>query len=70
VIQKSNDDVTDDTIAAPIKIWLAHAKERLARQNHDQNHNQEKINHMKIIKNEISIFISSFFEGFCGYIQE
>jgi len=41
VIRKSHADATDDTIAAPIKIWLAHAKERLARQN-NQNHNQEE----------------------------
>jgi len=40
VIRKSHADATDDTIAAPMKIWLAHAKERLARQN--QNHNQEE----------------------------
>jgi len=42
VIRKSHADATDDTIAAPIKIWLAHAKERLARQNQNQNHNQEE----------------------------
>jgi len=30
---------------------------------------KKKINHMKIIKNEISTFISIFFEGFCGYIR-
>ncbi|XP_029157731.1 uncharacterized protein LOC114930159 isoform X2 [Nylanderia fulva] len=31
VIRKSHENVTDEQIAAPIKIWLAHAKERMER---------------------------------------
>ncbi|XP_011169675.1 protein tramtrack, beta isoform isoform X2 [Solenopsis invicta] len=31
VIRKSHPDVTDDQISAPIKIWLAHATERITR---------------------------------------
>ncbi|XP_070168191.1 uncharacterized protein [Polyergus mexicanus] len=31
VIRKSHTNVTDEQIAAPIKIWLAHAKERMER---------------------------------------
>lgn len=29
VIRKSHSDATDEQISAPIKIWLAHAKERM-----------------------------------------
>ena len=39
VIRKSFVDVTVDQISAPIKIWLAHAKERMMR-----NKEQEKEN--------------------------
>lgn len=31
VIRKAHPNATNDQIAAPIKIWLAHAKERLER---------------------------------------
>ncbi|XP_011696228.1 PREDICTED: uncharacterized protein LOC105454941 [Wasmannia auropunctata] len=31
VIRKSHIDATDEKISAPIKVWLAHAKERLGR---------------------------------------
>ncbi|KYN14587.1 PREDICTED: uncharacterized protein LOC108765755 [Trachymyrmex cornetzi] len=31
VIRKSHTDATDEKISAPIKIWLAHAKERIER---------------------------------------
>ncbi|XP_071576472.1 uncharacterized protein [Temnothorax nylanderi] len=43
VIRNSHSDVSDDQIAAPIKIWLAHAPERFNRQkiNHNQEDNQE-----------------------------
>ncbi|XP_077256672.1 uncharacterized protein LOC143894350 [Temnothorax americanus] len=44
VIRKSHSDVSDDQIAAPIKIWLAHAPERFNRQkiNNNQEDNQEE----------------------------
>ncbi|XP_071582391.1 uncharacterized protein [Temnothorax nylanderi] len=43
VIRNSHSDVSDDQIAAPIKIWLAHAPERFNRQkiNNNQEDNQE-----------------------------
>ncbi|XP_067204855.1 uncharacterized protein [Linepithema humile] len=46
VIRKSFPDTTDDKISAPIKTWLAHAKERIERhqnqsQNQDENQTQE-----------------------------
>lgn len=31
MIRSKHENATDDQIAAPIKIWLAHAKERLER---------------------------------------
>ncbi|XP_077278808.1 uncharacterized protein LOC143906539 [Temnothorax americanus] len=44
VIRKSHSDVSDDQIAALIKIWLAHAPERFNRQkiNNNQEDNQEE----------------------------
>jgi len=47
VIRKSHADAIDDTIAAPIKIWSAHAKERLTRQNHNQEENQSHEDHQE-----------------------
>lgn len=32
MIRNSNANATDDHISAPIKIWLAHAKERAAKE--------------------------------------
>jgi len=32
IIRKLHTDVTDEQISAPIKIWLAHTKERIGKQ--------------------------------------
>ncbi|XP_011158088.3 uncharacterized protein LOC105194722 [Solenopsis invicta] len=43
VLRKTHPDASDDQISAPIKIWLAHAKERLDRQRqHDNANNAEE----------------------------
>lgn len=43
MLRKTHPDVSDDQISAPIKIWLAHAKERLDRQRqHDNANNAEE----------------------------
>lgn len=36
VIRNSHADATDDEISTPIKIWLAHAKERAAKEKSQQ----------------------------------
>lgn len=35
MIRNSHADATDDQISSPIKIWLAHAKERAAKEKSD-----------------------------------
>ncbi|CAL1689694.1 unnamed protein product [Lasius platythorax] len=41
VIRKLHQNATDEQISTPVKIWLAHAKERMGREKEQNIENQE-----------------------------